>query len=95
VNNARRHTVNKVNEFIAGNAMKRAPHSPYSPGLAPCDFYLSEYIKGRLACASFKELDQLLHAIGAIFQSIEKGTLEHMVQQWMYKWTQYCVVIGG
>jgi hypothetical protein len=52
--------------------MKRASHLPYSPDLAPCDFYLFWHIKGRLAGASFEEPDQLLQVIDAIFQSIEK-----------------------
>jgi hypothetical protein len=29
--------------------MKRAPHPPYSPDLAPCDFYLFGYVKDRLS----------------------------------------------
>jgi hypothetical protein len=56
--------------------MKRDSHPPYSPDLAPCDFCLFECIKGGLAGASFKEPNQLLQVIDAIFQSIEKATLE-------------------
>jgi hypothetical protein len=62
-----------VTESLAGNDMKRALHSPYSPDLAPCDFYLFGYIKGRFADASFEELDQFLQVIDAIFQSMEKA----------------------
>jgi histone-lysine N-methyltransferase SETMAR len=70
--NARPHTARKVTEFLAGNGMKRVSHPPYSLDLAPCDFYLFGYIKGRLADASFEEPDQLLQAIDGILQSIEK-----------------------
>jgi hypothetical protein len=70
--NGRPHTVEWVTEFLAGNDMKKACHPPYSPGLAPCDFYLFWYIKGRLAGASFEEPDSPLLAIDAIFQSIGK-----------------------
>jgi hypothetical protein len=38
--NACPHTAKKVTEFLAGKSMKRAPHRPYSPDLAPCDFSL-------------------------------------------------------
>jgi hypothetical protein len=61
--------------------MKGAPHPLYSPNLAPCDFYLFEYIKGRLAAASFEELSQLLQAIDTIFPSTEKASLEHVFQE--------------
>jgi hypothetical protein len=52
--------------------MKRAPYLPYSPDLAPCDFYLFGYIKGRLADASFEEPDQPLQAIDAVFSPLKK-----------------------
>jgi hypothetical protein len=52
--------------------MKRAPHPPYSPDLAPCDFYLFRHIKSRLAGASFEEPDQFLQATDAIFSPSKK-----------------------
>jgi DNA-binding transcriptional regulator YbjK len=52
-------------------------------------------INDRLAGASFEEPDQLLQAIDAIFQSIEKGTLERVFQEWMNRLAQYCVAVGG
>jgi hypothetical protein len=39
------------------------------------------YIKGRLAGASFKELDHPLQATDAIFQPIEAPTLERVFQE--------------
>jgi hypothetical protein len=55
-----------------GQWHEKSPHQPYSPYLAPCDFYLFGNIKIRLTGASFEEPDQLLQAIDAIFQSIKK-----------------------
>jgi hypothetical protein len=52
--------------------MKRALRPPYSPDLEPFDLYLFWHIKGKFAGASFEESDQLLQAIDAIFQSIDK-----------------------
>jgi hypothetical protein len=83
--NAAPHTAKKVTEFLAGNSMKRDPHPPYSPDLAPCEFYPFEYIKGRLAGASFD----------AIFRSIESATLERMFQEWMDRLTRCCMAMGG
>jgi hypothetical protein len=70
--NARPHTAKKITEFLAGNDVKRNPHPPSPPDLAPCNFYLFGHVKGRLAGASFKEPDQLLQAIDAIFSPSEK-----------------------
>jgi transposase len=88
------HTAKKVREFLAGSGMKRAPQPPYSPDLAPCEFHLCWYIKDRLAGASFKEPNQLLQAIDAMFQSIERVTLECMFQEWIDKLAQCCVAVG-
>jgi hypothetical protein len=55
--------------------MKRTPHPLYSLGLAPCDFYIFEYIKGRLAGASFEEPDPPLQATDAIFSPLKKHVL--------------------
>jgi hypothetical protein len=38
------------------------------------------------------EPDQLLQAIDAIFQSIEKATLECVFQEWLDRLAQYCVL---
>jgi hypothetical protein len=38
--NARPHTAKVLTDYITHNGMKRAPHPPYSPDLAPSDFIL-------------------------------------------------------
>jgi hypothetical protein len=76
--NARRHTAKMVTEFLAGNGMKKAPHPPCSPVLAPCDFYLCGHSKGMLAGVSFEEPNQLLQVIDAIFQSSESYIRMHV-----------------
>jgi histone-lysine N-methyltransferase SETMAR len=37
--NARRHTAKLSMDFLNANGMKKAPHPPYSPDLAPTDFF--------------------------------------------------------
>jgi transposase len=93
--NARPHTAKEVTEFLSGNGMKRGPDPPYSPDLTLCDFYFFGYIKDRLAGASFEELDQLFQAIDAIFQSIEKATLERVFQEWRDRLAQCYASVGG
>jgi hypothetical protein len=76
--NARSHTAKKVTEFLARNGMKRPPHSPYSPDLAPCDFCLFGHIINRLAGTSFEEFDQLLRATAAIFSPLKSQIGRHV-----------------
>jgi hypothetical protein len=59
--------------------MKSAPHppysilhTPYSPDLAPSDFYLFRYVERCLAGLSFEDADQLLAAVEGVLEGIEK-----------------------
>jgi hypothetical protein len=52
--------------------MKSAPHPPYSPDLAPSDFYLFEDVKRCLTGISFEDADQVLAAVEGVLEGIEK-----------------------
>jgi transposase len=43
--NAPAHTALSIREFLAKKNFPVLPHSPYSPDLAPCDFYLFPKLK--------------------------------------------------
>jgi hypothetical protein len=46
--NAGPHVAKCVTEYMDHNPLKRAPHSPDSPDLAPSEFYLFGYVKHQL-----------------------------------------------
>jgi histone-lysine N-methyltransferase SETMAR len=46
--NARAHTAQKCRTFCEENGLRLAPHPPYSPDLAPSDFFLFDYAMTRL-----------------------------------------------
>jgi histone-lysine N-methyltransferase SETMAR len=46
--NASAHTVVSVREFLVKKNIPVLPHPPYSPDLAPCDFYLFRKLKLKL-----------------------------------------------
>jgi hypothetical protein len=52
--------------------MKSVPHPPYSPDLAPLDFYLFGDVKKCLAGLSFEDADQLLAAVESVPERSEK-----------------------
>jgi hypothetical protein len=58
------------------NRMKSASSHPYSPDLAPSDFYLFGYVKRCLAGPSTEDADQLRAAVEGILEGIEKVTLQ-------------------
>jgi hypothetical protein len=74
--------------------MKSAPHSPYSPDLAPSDFYLFGYIKRCLAGLSFDDTDQLLATVEDFLEGIEKVTLQAIFLEWMDR-PRKCTATNG
>jgi histone-lysine N-methyltransferase SETMAR len=73
--NARLHTAKLSTQYFNENRMKSAPHPPYSPDLAPSDFYLFGYVKRCLVGLSFEGVDQFLATVEGVRQHSEKVTL--------------------
>jgi hypothetical protein len=56
-------TLLKNVELLRRNGLWLAPHPPYSPYLAPSDFFLFGYVKERLKGMVFSSYEELLDAI--------------------------------
>jgi histone-lysine N-methyltransferase SETMAR len=87
--NARPHTAKLSTQYFDENRMKSAPHPPYSPDLAPSNFYLFGYVKRCLARLSFEDVDQLLAAVEGILEGAEKVTLQAVFLDWMDQLWKY------
>lgn len=66
--NAKPHVHYNVRSFLESKGLKEIDHPPYSPDLAPCDFWLFDYIKERLddeenAESLAKSITKILHSI--------------------------------
>ena len=48
------------------------PHPPYSPDLAPCDFFLFPNLKKSLARQKFESNDEVIAATEAYFADVQK-----------------------
>jgi histone-lysine N-methyltransferase SETMAR len=81
--NARPHTATLSQQFMAGNAMVIAVHPPYSPDLAPSDFYLLGHVRGLLRGESFETGERLISAVDGILRSLKKWILTRVFLEWM------------
>jgi hypothetical protein len=72
---ARSHKPPLFQQFMAHNAMVIAAHPPYSPVLAPSDFYRFGHVEGVFRGESFETGKQLLSAVKSIARCLEKSTL--------------------
>ena len=59
------------------------PHPPYSSDLAPSDFFLFGYVKGKLEGERFEEPEDLLFRIREIIAEIPIETLNNVFNEWI------------
>ena len=71
-----------IQQFLA----KKNPvleHPPYSPDLAPCDFFLFPKIKSGLKGTRFESVDAVKKQVTQLMYNLSEKDLQHYFQQWM------------
>jgi hypothetical protein len=63
--------------------MEQAPRPPYSPDLAPLDFFLFGYVKGKLMGYRDETPSEFLVRIRVILAEIPRDTLNAVFLEWM------------
>ncbi|GBN95816.1 Mariner Mos1 transposase [Araneus ventricosus] len=92
--NARPHTAIRVRQFLATRKVTVLEHPPYSPDLAPADFFLFPRLKGVLKGLSFSDIAQIQQRVTAVLRAIPKEAFADRFQQ-LYKRCQKCIVANG
>jgi transposase len=81
--NARPHAARKWWAFCEENQLRLSVHPPYSPNLAPFNFFLFGHIKHYLQGIAFPSREESLAAIHEIVGAIPRPTLEDLFRHWM------------
>jgi [histone H3]-lysine36 N-dimethyltransferase SETMAR len=92
--NARPHTAARVLEFLAKNKVAVMKHPPYSPDLAPCDFWMFPKLKEVLRGRKFSSNKEIVGAVQAFFKSLEANAFSTCFQKWISRWDR-CIESGG
>lgn len=71
--NATAHTAARTIDFLHESGVQVVPHPPYSPDLAPCDFFLFPTVKREMKGRRFESEDV---AVAALIEVLERITLE-------------------
>ena len=91
LDNARPHIVpGKIDEL----EMTRLPHPPYSPDLAPSDFFLFGYLKNMLQGTSFARADELFDEVFKILHGMPRDVFNKAYQEWIKRLTM-CIERDG
>ena len=92
--NASSHKAAIVGEFLKQEKVVVLPHPPYSPDLAPCDFFLFPRLKKHLAGRKYQTRKNLGAAIFQCLKSIPRNDYENAFRNWI-KRLKLCVSHGG
>lgn len=70
------------------------PHPPYSPDLAPCDFFLFHNMKKWLAGKKFCSNEEVIADIEAYFGEFDKSYFLEGLKKWEERWEK-CISLKG
>jgi hypothetical protein len=70
------------------------PHPPYSPHLAPCDFFLFPKMKLKLKGRRFDTIEQIQAEWQTVLDSVTERDFQEAFQKWG-RWWDRCVHAGG
>jgi hypothetical protein len=70
------------------------PHTPYSPDLAPSDFFLFPRMKRSLKGNRFCDVAEVKENTLTALNSIQPQEFQHCFEHWKYRWDK-CINAHG
>ena len=80
--------------YLKQEKVVELPHPPYSPDLAPCDFFLFRRLKNHLGGRKYQTRKNLGSAIFQCLNSIPRKDYENVFENWIKRLKLY-VSHGG
>lgn len=76
------HLALSVKQFLAEKQIAVLEHLPYSPDLAPCDFFLFPKVKSALKGTRFTSLPDVKKKTTELLRQLREDELRHDFEQW-------------
>lgn len=92
--NAPAHTAIRVRQFLAQHNVTVIDHPPYSPDLAPADFFLFPRLKSVLKGARFSDVDDIQESVTSVLKTIHKDAFSGSFQK-LFERCKKCVERNG
>jgi len=92
--NAPAYTTLLVREFLAKNATVIMPQPPYSPDMAPCDFFLFPKLKRTLKGRRFANIEEIKTESLEELKAISKIAFHKYFEDWKKRWHK-CIISDG
>jgi len=81
-------------DFLTHKGIITLPHPPYSPDLAPCDFFLFPKMKLQLKGRRFDRVEEFRWETQNVLGALREQDFQHAFQQWQRRWDR-CVAAQG
>jgi len=88
------HTFTVPTEKLRELGFELLSHPPYSPDLAPCDFFLFSNLKIWLRRKKFSSNEEVIAAVDAYFDGLETSYFFEEIKKLEHRWTK-CVELQG
>jgi len=92
--NAPCHTSLLVRQFLSYKNITACPHPPYSPDLAPCNFWLFPKVKMTMKAKGFESIQDIEAATTAQLKTCTKEDFQNCFRKWQERW-DVCSKRGG
>jgi len=92
--NAPAHTAHSIQVFLTSHGIPVVQQPPYSPDMAPCDFWLFPQLKTVMKVKRFEDTDTIKKNATSTLNTIPKDSFKKCSQQWQDRWKQ-CVSSQG
>ncbi|UYV64900.1 hypothetical protein LAZ67_3002334 [Cordylochernes scorpioides] len=92
--NATSHTAFIITNFLARSNTSVIPHPPYSPDLAPCDFFLFPRLKKEMKGKHWETVENIQHHVTTFLRSIPVEEFQGAFQAWQTR-LRKCIDAGG
>lgn len=92
--NAPAHTALSVQQYCAKNGVTVIPHPPYSPDLAPCDFFLFPKLKSTMKGERFDDIDTLKRNTETELKAFTNNDFKNCIAQWKRR-LNHCIEASG
>jgi len=92
--NAPAHASLLIRSYLAKHQTSVAPHPPYSPNLAPADFFLFPKLKTNLKGRRFQTIEEIQGNAIRELCVVTESAFQEAFQQWKKRWER-CIVSRG
>ena len=73
--------------------IKTVPHSPYSPDLAPCDFWLLPKLKEKLRGYRYETIEEMKEAVTKVIDTLTEEDFHGAFQKLLERYNK-CIAAG-